>query len=183
MPLAGTCQGCGTRIQIALDGGVSRQVSSCPCTTRKGKPSELLARPLEETRGPITPGRNAILTGPWSAAKPTDCPRGHRHGSRIEARFCGIVLAEASAEERVFVHARVPLWVLGADAGGRPASYFTPDFLVLGPGPDGRPVIRRCFDAKGRTSREWRRGRAAFQETYGVEVVEVGSRTLRGRPR
>jgi len=169
-PVPGVCHGCGETIAVAFEAGAPRQVKPCACTTRKGKPSEVLARHLDE-RTAARPGK--VVAGPWSAAKPGACERGHRHDSRLEVRLCGLVHAQALPDQRVFVHARVPLWALGTDAGGRPASYFTPDFVVTGPGADGCPEIQACFDAKGRRSREWRRGRAAFKASYGVEVAEV----------
>lgn len=151
--MTGVCQ-CGATVELVAERGVLRFANhGCKGT------------PLVEAQTPPTPA------SPWSAAKPTECGRGHRHGSKNEARLCGVVHAEAAADEVVFVGARCVLWAVDPDEKG--PLYFRPDFVVVGPDLEGRRVPRRCYDAKGRQSRDWRRGKAAFETTYRIKVEEV----------
>lgn len=106
-------------------------------------------------------------------ARPTDCARGHRHASKVEARVCASVYAEAKKDTfpeapRVFRNARLPLWALPPTDAGLP-HYCNVDFVIYAPAGG----IVRIIDAKsGKRSRDWERGRAAVEATYGVKVEE-----------
>jgi hypothetical protein len=105
----------------------------------------------------------------WSAAVQTTCPLGHRHASKMEARVCNSVHRDLRADERCFLQVRWPLLAIGADPRGRPL-YLTPDFTIVGA--DNR--IRRVVEAKGRrVSRDWIRGKMAFEATCGVKITET----------
>ena len=104
---------------------------------------------------------------PWSNAVPTF--RGNiRFGSRLEADVYVALTAGLGEDERIFVHPRFPLVSIAPSENGAPL-YFTPDFLIVG------PKGWRVVEAKGRRSRDWERGRAAFVAAYGVDVEEVRS--------
>lgn len=104
----------------------------------------------------------------WSAARPTTCAGGHRHASRLEAAVCERVTARVLPGQRLLQQLRLPLLTLAPDKRGRPL-YASVDFAIVGFG--GR--IERLIDAKGRVSREWRRGAAALEAAYGIPVEEV----------
>ena len=104
----------------------------------------------------------------WSSAKKKACAQGHAHPSKTEAAVCDRLHLEARVTEaRVYTQVRLPLLALAPDANGRPL-YLTIDFLVV------RGFSKRYIDAKaGRVSRDWRRGKAAFEVTYGpIEEVD-----------
>jgi hypothetical protein len=108
----------------------------------------------------------------WRAVR-TDCDAGHRHDSKTEARVCAAIRAEiAGTPALLFVRARLPVFALGPDEGGR-ASFVSIDFAVVDPA-TLRPV--RLVDAKPRNraarSRDWRRGALALRRSYGLEVEE-----------
>lgn len=103
-------------------------------------------------------------------AKATVCERGHRHDSKVEARVCASVYVEAVEPVRVYRNVRLPLWCLAPTATGIPM-YARIDFAVV----DGCRLVR-LIDAKhakaGHASRDWARGRAAVESTYGLKVEE-----------
>jgi len=122
----------------------------------------------------------------WSAAMPTartatlrpdkllDCERtgAHAHGSRLEARVCAALTLEARATGlRLFQQIRLPLLTSAPARNhnglctGR-ALYITIDFALV----NAAGQIVRLIDAKGRVSREWTRGAAAVEATYGIPV-------------
>lgn len=104
------------------------------------------------------------------SAKQTTCERGHRHRSKVEARVCARVYADAEQDGMTaYRDARLPLWALPPTDAGIPF-YITIDFVVK----DVSGRIARLVDAKsGRRSREWARGRAAAEATYGIKVEET----------
>lgn len=102
------------------------------------------------------------------AAVRTTCARGHSHPSKTEARACAVVHARYP-DACVFRNARLPLWCLTPTDAGIP-HYVNIDFVVVADG--GDPVA--FIDAKcGKRSRDWERGRAAAQATYGIAVEEL----------
>ena len=105
----------------------------------------------------------------WSAATPTECGCGRKHPSKMEARVCARLRAELGRGQRLYHNARMPLFVLPPSETGTP-HYLTVDFLITRS--DGS--VWRAIDAKakGRVSRDWRRGAAAFQSTYGIKIEE-----------
>ena len=100
----------------------------------------------------------------WSNAQPVT-RHGIKHPSKLEARvYEELRLVAISTGARLYRHVRFPLLNLAPDAHGG-ASYFTPDFVLAGPGAE-----LRVIDAKGRESPEWRRGALAFEAEYGIQV-------------
>lgn len=176
MPLTHvTCAECGRQRPVERDrqGYVFSPGHVCVAGIRVAG----AANPQSTKEAQVSQGVSDVPAGSvsrrWSAAVRTTCERGHSHGSKLESRVCGRVHAEARSEERILVHARIPLLILGPqEPHGRPL-YFTPDFAIVAPGLNGRPEIRRAVDAKGRTSPEWARGVAAFVASYGVRVEIV----------
>ncbi len=108
----------------------------------------------------------------WSNAKPTVCRIGHRHASQMEARVCGRLTQECDdfpGLGTLYQQARIPLWTLAPGKNDRPL-YLTVDFVIV---KDGKMVRAIDAKAKGRISRDWRRGAAAFEATYGIKIEEV----------
>jgi hypothetical protein len=99
----------------------------------------------------------------WSNAKPTTV-RGIKFPSKLEAAWfehlCGIVKATGA---RLYRQVKFPLLDIGAEETGIPR-YFCVDFVMRGGTGD------RVIDAKGRESRDWSRGKAAFEAEYGIQV-------------
>lgn len=130
----------------------------------KRKPAAQFRRELDAKLKRKTAGR------PWSNAKPTDCPHGHRHASGLEAKVCARLTLETRARGQTLYHqVRMPLFAMAPDERGR-ASFLTVDFVLV---EAGRMV--RAIDAKPkrRKSRDWRRGALAFAATYGIRIEEV----------
>lgn len=111
-----------------------------------------------------------VLEGrPWSAARPTDCSCGRRHGSRLEARVCAHVRVPLAAADGYLLlqQIRLPAFTLAPRERGA-AFYVTIDFGIV-----HRGRLVRLIDAKGRRSRDWARGRAAIEASYGIKVEEI----------
>lgn len=118
-------------------------------------------------------------------AKRTVCEAGHAHPSKAEARVCASVYAEFSEEVaewgyRILRNVRLPLWSLPPTDAGLP-HYCNVDFAIYAPHEATEIGFRRksqgalvaLIDAKcGRRSRDWERGRAAVEATYGIRVEE-----------
>jgi len=117
--------------------------------------------PLEVAR-PMTTRRPSLFS-----AKPTTCDLGHNHPSKVEARVCREVHAEAPAGASVYRNARLPLWALPPTDAGLP-HYCNVDFVIT----EGGEVSRLVDAKKGRRSRDWQRGRASVEASYGVKVEE-----------
>lgn len=102
------------------------------------------------------------------SAKATTCERGHNHPSKVEARVCAHVYAEWIKPDCIYRNVRLPLWSLPPTDAGIP-HYCNVDFAVVAPS----LIFVALVDAKsGRRSRDWERGRAAVEATYGVRVEE-----------
>lgn len=97
----------------------------------------------------------------------------HVHDSVTEARVCGTLRSElAGVQVLLFVATRLPAWALGPQPNGKPL-YVSIDFAVVDP---VTFRVLRLVDAKPKhqeaVSRDWKRGRAALERTYGVRVEE-----------
>jgi hypothetical protein len=102
----------------------------------------------------------------WSNAKPTTV-RGIKFPSKLEAAWFEHLSALAIATgARLYRQVKFPLLDIGAEETGIPR-YFCVDFVLRG-GPGDRVI-----DAKGRESRDWSRGKAAFEAEYGIQVEIV----------
>lgn len=128
-----------------------------------------LVRASERTRIPIkatsSPGKTK--KSPWSNATPTEVD-GIKFPSKTEARVYRRLRGELKAGERLYCQVRFPLLAIGPVERLRPLN-FTVDFVIV-----QRDGTWRVIDAKtGRKSREWARGKAAFEATYNVKVEEV----------
>jgi hypothetical protein len=116
--------------------------------------AEFLAMQAKDTRGRR-----------WSAAKAASCSCGRTHASRLERTVCLRLTAEAAATGyQLRQQQRFPLLALP----GRLA--ITVDFVLW-----RGPTDWRAVDAKPRRrkSRDWCRGAAAFQASYGRAIMEV----------
>lgn len=102
----------------------------------------------------------------WSNAKPTTV-RGIKFPSKLEAAWFEHLSTIATATgARLYRQVKFPLLDIGAEETGIPR-YFCVDFVLRG-GPGDRVI-----DAKGRESRDWSRGKAAFEAEYGIQVEIV----------
>lgn len=106
----------------------------------------------------------------WSNAKPTDCTCGRKHASKMEARVCARLRSELRHGQRLYHQVRLPLFVLPPTESGVP-HYLTVDFLITRS--DGSMWVAVDAKSKGRVSRDWRRGAAAFEATYGIKIEET----------
>ncbi len=111
---------------------------------------------------PSMPGRSHFN------ATPTTCDAGHRHASKVEARVCPVVRAEAPAGATVYRNVRLPLFALPPTDTGL-ALFLNVDFVVI----VDRRIVRLVDAKSGRVSRDWRRGAAACEATYNVKVEEL----------
>jgi hypothetical protein len=97
----------------------------------------------------------------------TTCLLGHAHPSKVEARVCARVHHERADGDVIYRNVRLPLFALPPTARGI-AMYLNVDFVVT----RNRRMVR-IIDAKsGRRSRDWARGAAACEATYGLKVEE-----------
>ena len=100
----------------------------------------------------------------WSNAVKTVCNGGHTHASKMEGRVCERLTARAQVEGWTLLQqVRFPLLAIGK-------MYLTVDFVLW-----RSKVEWHALDAKAasRVSRDWRRGAAAFEATYGRRIDEV----------
>ena len=104
---------------------------------------------------------------PWSNAVPTVAD-GIRFRSGLESRVYVLLKATLVSGDAMFYAPRFPLIGVAPLERHKPL-YFTPDFVIR-----RRDRTVEVYDAKsGRVSRDWARGKAMFQESYGWEVREV----------
>jgi hypothetical protein len=128
----------------------------------------------DQAKAATQPGRR-----PWSAAVPCGGEGGVRFASKTERRVWERLRAALRPGETLVRQVRMPLLSLAPDGGGKPL-YLTVDFAVLSHAPAGddrwtalscglwvRWVEAKC---RGRVSRDWRRGRAAWEATWGPIV-------------
>ena len=101
-------------------------------------------------------------------AKDTTCLLGHAHPSKVEARVCARLHHERADGDVIYRNVRLPLFALPPTARGI-AMYLNVDFVVT----RDRHMVR-IIDAKsGKRSRDWSRGAAACEATYGLKVEEM----------
>ncbi len=98
----------------------------------------------------------------------TTCLLGHAHPSKVEARVCARVHAETTAPRRVYRNVRLPLFALPPTDAGIPY-YINVDLVVV----EGTKIVRLVDAKTGRVSRDWRRGAAACEASYGLRIEEV----------
>lgn len=102
----------------------------------------------------------------FSNAKPTTCGDGHRHPSKLEARTCDRLTAEAKASGWTLV--QQVAFELTTIAPKRPGlrHKLRVDFLLVPPG-------WRAIESKGRESRDFRLRADAFAAAHGkpLEIV------------
>lgn len=90
-----------------------------------------------------------------------------RFPSKMEARVFQSLSANLQPGEQLYRQVRFPLLAVSPGKNQVPL-YITIDFVVVGVGGTWRAI-----DAKsGRKSREWDRGKAAFEATYGIPLNE-----------
>ena len=92
-----------------------------------------------------------------------------RFPSKTEARVYGRLVKDYGAEN-VYCQVRFPLLSIARTDAGIPM-YFTLDFIVT-----AHPLASKLYmDAKSgtRRSRDWARGRAAFEKMMGCKVQEI----------
>lgn len=111
---------------------------------------------------------------PWSNAKKTTCAALHSHPSKVEARVCDRLRDDVLREEggaKLVRNVRLPL-IASTLFGCVPLS-MTVDFAVYSP--SGK--LLRLIDAKSgrRRSRDWARGKAVLEASFGVTVEEMSS--------
>ena len=120
---------------------------------------------------PVTLDTPPVRTAPkrptFSNAKATTCDLGHNHPSKVEARVCRRVHDNTVAPRRVYRNVRLPLFALPPTDAGIPM-YLNVDFVVI----EGTKIVRLVDAKTGRVSRDWRRGAAACEATYGLKVEE-----------
>lgn len=82
--------------------------------------------------------------------------------------MCPVVRGEAPKGATVYRNVRLPLFALPPTDAGIPL-YLNVDFVVV----SDRRIVRLIDAKSGRRSRDWRRGAAACEATYGLKVEEV----------
>ena len=104
---------------------------------------------------------------PWSNARATEVD-GIRFPSKMEAAVFTRLRDELQPGERLYRQVRFPLLAVAPNDKGVPLA-MTVDFVIVS------PTGWRAIDAKPkrRKSRDWVRGKAAFEATYNVKVEEV----------
>ena len=103
----------------------------------------------------------------WSNAVPTEVD-GIRFPSKVEARVYRRLRHELQVGERLYCQVRFPLLAIGPVEKLRPLN-LTVDFVIV-----QKDGTWRVIDAKtNRKSREWARGKAAFEATYNLQVEET----------
>ena len=148
------CNACNTPL--------SSLTAACRCRA-VGAPRPVAAPSVEAPRRAArTRGRSHFN------ATATTCVHGHNHQSKVEARVCPVVRAEAPAGATVYRNVRLPLFALPPTDAGIPL-YLNVDFVVV----VDRRIVRLVDAKSGRVSRDWRRGAAACEATYGLRVEEV----------
>lgn len=120
---------------------------------------------------PRLPGSDAAAKTVRRRGTRTTCAAGHPHASKWEATCCPRAYAEAERDGCIVFRApRLPCFGVGPDPSGQPY-YVTPDWALA-----KDHVVVRIIDAKPRAkaarSRDWRRGRALLEASYGVTVEE-----------
>lgn len=131
--------------------------SSCPRCAAK-EPAAVAPTVATKARGRST-----------YRAQRTTCELGHSHPSKVEARVCHAVYRDHGMNALIFRNVRLPLWALPPTDNGIP-HYCNVDFVLYAKEKGG---IVAMIDAKsGKRSRDWERGRAAVEATYGVKVEE-----------
>ena len=153
-----------------------------------GRAVDALRSRLAEDAATVTPaevsdsilGHRRGTKRPWSAAVPTTVD-GVRFASKMEARVFARLKAELRPGETLLRQVRLPLLAIAPNDREVPLA-LTVDFAILrvdslAPGEWARlgPACWiRWIEAKGkRRSRDWARGKAAFEATWGrIEEVE-----------
>lgn len=131
------------------------------------KPERMSSAAYRDLAGKPSKGGPPWKRRPWSNAKPTECPDGHKHASKLEARVCGRLRGQLVGGQTLVQQVRLPLWSLASDERDRPR-YATIDFGII----EANRLVR-LIDAKGRKSREWDRGAAAVEAAYGIPVEVI----------
>ena len=116
---------------------------------------------------------------------PVNAPKGRSRYSAVPTTVCGMRFAsKAEANGYLILKARCPRCVIyrqvrypliniSPTKTGIPM-WFTLDFVVRHSDPEHLARCVTYHDAKrGTRSREWARGRAAFEACYGVTVEEI----------
>lgn len=105
----------------------------------------------------------------WSAAKRSECPQGHKHRSRLEARVCARLTEECAANgDALFQNIRLPLISISPKPETGAPMVITVDFAIVRGG-----RLHRLVDAKSsRKSRDWDRGARACESSWGVKIEE-----------
>ncbi len=148
----------------------------------KGHPE--LGDPGRAAWAKMHPGGRASR-GKFSNAARTVGPDGIAHASKMEARVFERLRRELQPGERILRQIRMPLFSAASDARMRPLA-LTIDFAVLAPNTQDPPnrlgpwhLLPNCLgwvcwvEAKGRRkSRDWARGKAAFESTWG-KIMET----------
>lgn len=97
---------------------------------------------------------------------------GIRFPSATQARVYQRVRAELKPGQRLFLDAKVPLWNLEPHPNGKPRTLEI-DFVIV----EGLGSVVRAIDAKPKRkeaqSRDWARGRAAYEACYGRKIEET----------
>ncbi len=153
-PRAGIrCNACGTPLPTL----------TAPCRCKSVVTGE------RDRFAPSMPARGGKVAGrSHFNATPTTCDAGHRHASKVEARVCPVVRRAAPDGATVYRNVRLPLFALPPTNAGIPL-YLNVDFVVV----VDRRIVRLVDAKSGRVSRDWRRGAAACEATYGLKVEEV----------
>lgn len=154
------CRRCGDTGRIVTeDGG-----AVCPAMCASAKAMIAAAPPAPN---PFPPAKR-----PWSSAKRCASADGTPHASKMERAVYERIKRELRPGAVLLRQVRMPLLSIAPDNLGRPL-YLTVDFAIIDEsGPDACDI--RWVEAKGkRRSRDWARGKAAFEATWGkIEEVD-----------
>lgn len=97
---------------------------------------------------------------------------GIKFPSETQARVYERVRMEVRDGQRLFLNAKMPLWNLEPHPNGKPRTLEI-DFVIV----EGLGNVVRAIDAKPKRkeaqSRDWARGRAAYEACYGRKIEET----------
>jgi len=107
------------------------------------------------------------------AAKEARTMDGIVFGSKLEMRAYVYLKADRKPGQKLLIHVSLPLWSSAPTVGVLGRTHINIDFIFVELVDDVWRIVRAC-DAKPKryVSRDWKRGKDAFEASYGVKIEE-----------